>query len=58
VFNGRRLYLMSHPGNEELKENLFDHHYNILINSGWNKNAWETVSEARERAANEWAEQD
>ena len=42
---------MSHPGNEELKENLFEHHYNIL-------NAWETVSEARERAANEWAEQD
>jgi hypothetical protein len=47
---------MSHPGNEELKENLFEFHYDLLINSGWHKNAWETIMEARERADNEWAE--
>jgi len=47
---------MSHAGNDELKENLFEHHYNLLVNSGWHKNAWETIIEARERADNEWAE--
>jgi len=47
---------MSHTGNDELKENLFEHHYNLLVNSGWHKNACETIREARERADNEWAE--
>jgi len=50
--------VMSHPGNDELKENLFEHHYNLLINSGWLKNSWQTVMEARERAENEWNERD
>jgi hypothetical protein len=27
-----------------------------MVNSGWHKNAWETITEARERADNEWAE--
>jgi len=47
---------MSHTGNDELKENLFEHHYNLLVNSGWNENACDTIREARERADSEWAE--
>ena len=45
---------MSHAGNDELKENLFEFHYDLLVNSGWHKNAWETIMEARERADNEF----
>ena len=49
---------MSHAGNDELKENLFEHYYSLLVEQGWPKNDWRTARQAQIRMEEDWAERD
>ena len=48
---------MSVQQHEGLLEDLYEHHYDLLVHSeGWPQNTWETINEARTRARNELTE--
>ena len=50
----RKENIMSVPNQEDRLMQLAEDWYEYLVHEGWPKNDWETWSEARTRAKDEW----